>query len=283
MKTEQTRSFVAKADGELLALVRAAFPAEPAGKVKSWLEHRQLSVDGVVTSRYDFPVRRGQTVQVAPRGVLQRDVPLELLYEDADLVAVNKPAGLLTVATDTEKARTAIRLLREGGYPRLFVVHRLDRETSGVLLFARSEAVRDTLQKNWDQVRLREYHAICQGVFRQPQGRCESFLRENAAHTVYSTQDGSGKRAVTNYEVLRANRAYSYLRVTLETGRKNQIRVHLSELGHPVVGDKRYGAKENPLGRLGLHARALSLPHPRSGRVLTITAEPERRFRLPKG
>lgn len=131
MKTEEMRAFVAKTDGELLALVRAAFPTVPAGKAKSWLEHRQLSVDGAVTSRYNYPVRRGQTVRIAPRGIVRQGVPVELLYEDADLLAVNKPAGLLTVATDTEKARTAIRLLREGGYPRLFVVHRLDRGDLG--------------------------------------------------------------------------------------------------------------------------------------------------------
>lgn len=141
--------------------------------------------------------------------------------------------------------------------------------------------MRDALQKNWDQVCLREYHAICEGVFHRQQGRYESFLRENAAHRVYSTPSGTGKRAVTNYEVLRTNGVYSYLRVTLETGRKNQIRVHMCELGHPIAGDKKYGAKENPLGRLGLHARTLSLPHPRSGRLLTVVAEPERSFRLP--
>ena len=154
--------FVAQADGPLLALVRAAFPDQAAGRVKSWLQHRQLSVDGVVTSRYDYPVRRGQTVRVAPQG-LPRSLPLAPLYVDADLLAVNKPAGLLTVATEGEKARTAIRLLRESGLPELYVVHRLDRETSGVLLFARSREMRDALQANWEQVRLREYHAICEG------------------------------------------------------------------------------------------------------------------------
>jgi RluA family pseudouridine synthase len=274
--------FAAAESGGLLELVRRELPDIPAGKTKSYLEHRMISVDDVVTSRYNYAVKRGQTVKIRQSASGAYASPLEIIYEDSDLFAVNKPAGLLTVATDTEKENTAIRLLREGGVNPLFVVHRLDRDTSGVLLLAKSAEMRDALQNAWESVRRREYAAVCEGVFAKKSGRCDTLLRETATHLVYSAQSGDGKRAITNYEVTRENERYSYLRVLIETGRKNQIRVHFKDLGHPVAGDKKYGAAGNPLGRLGLHASVLELAHPRTGKTLVLTAKAERRFRLPK-
>ena len=197
-------------------------------------------------------------------------------------MAINKPAGLLSVATDTEKENTAIRLLRDSGIDPLYVVHRIDRDTSGVLLFAKSIEMRDKLQASWEDIKRREYLAVCEGVFAEKSGRCDTILRETSTHLVYSVKSGEGQRAITNYEVIKENAHYSYLRVLIETGRKNQIRVHMKELSHPVVGDKKYGAHGNPMGRLGLHASLLELNHPRTGNAVVIKASPESRFRLPK-
>lgn len=273
-------AFTAERDDTLLRCARENLPDTPSGRVKAWLEHRQISVDGVVTSRYDFPVRAGQTVLIRASVRGTGGCPLDILYEDEALLAVNKPAGLLSVATDTEKERTAFRVLREGGVEPLFVVHRLDRDTSGVLLFARSEKVRDELQQSWDERVGREYIAVCEGVFQQKRGRVETMLREGAAHVMRSAAEGV--RAVTNYEVTAENAAYSVVRVTLETGRKNQIRAHMSELGHPVAGDKKYGAATDPFRRLALHARTLTVTHPLTGSPLSITAPTPRKLRLPK-
>ena len=275
--------FEVKEDGRLLETVRKELPKIPAGKAKSFLEHRMISVDGTITSKFDYPVRRGQTVRITQSVVSSYASPLPVLYEDDDLLAVNKPAGLLSVANEYEKEDTAIRLLRDNGIEPLYIVHRLDRDTSGVLLFAKSTEMRDKLQDSWDElVKRREYHAICEGVFTEKRGRRESFLRETDSHLVYSAKYGDGKLAVTNYEVTNENGHYSCLRVLIETGRKNQIRVHMKELGHPVVGDKKYGAHGNPLGRLGLHASVLELIHPRTGKTLVIKASAGNRFRLPK-
>ncbi|NCB51550.1 MAG: RluA family pseudouridine synthase [Clostridia bacterium] len=274
--------FEAKEDSGLLDCVRRELAHLPGGRVKSFLEHRLISVDGLVTSKYDYPVKRGQTIRIRQAGESAYHSPLEILYEDDSLIAVNKPAGLLTVSTDTEKDRTAYRLLKDSGSGAVFVVHRLDRDTSGVLLFAKSTAIRDELQHNWDDTRRREYHAICEGVFTEKSGRRETLLRETLAHMVYSAPYGDGRRAVTEYEVMKENAKYSYLRVLIETGRKNQIRVHMKELGHPVVGDKKYGASGNPLKRLGLHAVCLEIIHPVTGEPLTIRAEPDPGFRLPR-
>ena len=273
---------IANEDGGLLNCVRRELPHLPGGRIKSFLEHRQISVDGFVTSRFDYPVRRGQTIRIALSGGRASRSPLEIVYEDGDLLAVNKPAGLLTVATDTEKELTAYRLLKDGGTGPVFVVHRLDRDTSGVLLFAKSAEIRDALQRGWDETRRREYLAVCEGIFSEKTGRCDTFLRETAAHVVYSAAGTAGKRAVTRYTVIKENAGFSLLRVLIETGRKNQIRVHMKELGHPIVGDRKYGASGNPLKRLGLHARCLEITHPRTGALLSIEAEPGRDFRLPR-
>lgn len=272
----------AEAPSPLLEFMRRELKNLPSGRVKSFLEHRQVSVDGVVTTKFNFPLREGQVVKISMAQGASKDCGLDVIYEDEWIVAVNKPAGLLTVATDTEKLRTAYAVLRETRRGGIYVVHRLDRDTSGVLLFAKSEDVRDELQDRWDKLLARrEYLAICEGVFDKKKGRCDTYLAENRAHVVYSLKDKEGKRAITNYEVTEENASYSAVRILLETGRKNQIRVHMKELGHPIVGDKKYGATGNPLGRLGLHAYKVELIHPVTGRRVEIKANPERKFRTP--
>ncbi|MEA4894165.1 MAG: RluA family pseudouridine synthase [Oscillospiraceae bacterium] len=274
--------FEVKEDGRLLETVRKELPKLPSGKAKSCLEHRMISVDGIVTSRFDYPVRRGQTVKITRSRSGSYSSPLPVIYEDEYLLAVNKPAGLLSVANELEKENTAIRLLRESGIDPLYVVHRLDRDTSGVLLFSKNAELRDKLQECWDEaVTKREYTSICEGVFLEKRGRRESLLRETEGHIVYSASYGEGRLAITNYEVTKENARYSYLRVLIETGRKNQIRVHMKELGHPIVGDKKYGAHGSPLGRLGLHASVLELTHPKTGKALVIKAPIPAGFRLP--
>lgn len=274
--------FTAKESGGLLKCVRDELASLPSGTVKSFLTHGQISVDGTSTTKFDYPVKIGQTIRISRSVVIKKPCPFEVLYEDDVLFAVNKPAGLLSVASDTEKEKTAIRLLREGGFSPLYVVHRLDRETSGVLLFSKNTEIRDTLQDSWDTVIRREYLAICEGVFEEKSGRCDTFLRETKTHLVYSAQSGDGKRAITNYTVIKEDGSFSLLRILIETGRKNQIRVHMKELGHPVAGDKKYGAHGNPLGRIGLHASVLELKHPVTGDNLVIEAPAGKDFKLPK-
>lgn len=281
--TKDDTVFEVKEDGKLLETVRKELPKLPSGKAKSCLEHRMISVDGVVSSKFDYPVKRGQTVKIKQTDVSSYSSPLPIIYEDEYLLAVDKPAGLLSVANELERDNTAIRLLRDSGIDPLYVVHRLDRDTSGVLLFAKSAEMHDKLKNSWDElVKRREYTAVCEGVFAEKSGRRESLLRETENHIVYSASYGEGKLAITNYEVIKENARYSYLRVLIDTGRKNQIRVHMKELGHPIVGDKKYGGHGNPLGRLGLHASVLELTHPQTGEALVIKAPIPSHFRLPK-
>lgn len=250
------------------------------GKIKSFLEHSQVSINGVVTTKYNYPVQKGDSVSVCLTPSNNIKIPFEVIYEDDYLIAINKPSGLLSVATDSEKENTAFRILKECGKT-VFVVHRLDRDTSGVLLFAKRREVKEKLQKNWDRTLYREYIAVCEGVFKEKSGRAESYLKESKTHIVYSDKFGkNGKKAITNYEVIKTSKKYSWLRINIETGRKNQIRVAMKDLGHPIAGDKKYGALTNPFKRLGLHASMLKIIHPVTEKVVTFEAKIPRCFTL---
>lgn len=194
---------------------------------------------------------------------------LTILHEDHDIIVVNKAPGLLSVSTDTEKEKTAYFLLtnyvKKGNArskARIFIVHRLDRDTSGVLVFAKNEKAKQFLQKNWHDFN-KTYFAVVHGGFTEKEGIIESYLQENDSHRVYSVKDpAAGRLSKTGYKVVRASSKYSLLEVQLHTGRKHQIRVHFSEKGHPVVGDKMYGRMDKGIKRLALHAASLSIVHP---------------------
>ena len=203
---------------------------------------------------------------------------IEIVFEDRDLIVAIKPAGLLTIATDRERQRTAYALLfehvrrrREG---RLFIVHRLDREASGLLVFAKSPEAKLALQEQFkDHSAGRTYIAVTEGRMARDSFTIESYLAENAAFRCYSTRDpAKGKRAVTHVTVLKRSPRRSLVEVRLETGRKHQIRVHLAEEGHPIVGDPAYGDGRGPVGRLALHGARLVFRHPRTGQPMTFSA-----------
>ncbi len=206
-----------------------------------------------------------------PRGV-------EMLYEDNDIVVVDKPAGLLTVGTPTEKINTAHAVLtdyiRKGSSKsrkRVFTVHRLDQWTSGVLVFAKSQDIKDRLQERWKDTE-KKYVAVVHGRLTPQEGVITSYLAENKAFVVYSTTAAKGKLAQTGYKVLREAAQFRLLEIALLTGRKNQIRVQMADKGHPVVGDRKYGKNKDGYRRLALHSKSISFKHPVSGERLTVEA-----------
>ena len=265
---------IVSSEGGLLKFLVDNTPARYRNRLKAVLRDRQVTVDNRVVTQFDHPLRAGQQVRVRwqkiPFNRLYHGI--QVVFEDRDLIVIDKPAGLLTVATETEKRRTAYSILsdyvkEQDPAARIFIVHRIDRETSGLLLFAKNEDIRDKIQETWmSTITERIYVAVVEGEVEAPQGTITSWLTESAAFKVYSSQKAEqGKKAVTRYQVNRSNRDYSLLSLSLETGRKHQIRVHLQDIGHPVVGDKKYGAVSNPLRRLGLHARVLAFIHPVDG------------------
>jgi RluA family pseudouridine synthase len=202
---------------------------------------------------------------------------LEILYEDKDILMINKPAGLLTVDTDTNKFKTALYILtdyvRKGSLKstnRVFAVHRLDQWTSGVLIFAKNENVKTLLQDNWKQTE-KKYLAVVHGHIKPKQGVITSYLYESKAYVIHSTTDPSrGKEAHTAYKVIKEAANFSLVEIDLLTGRKNQIRVHLAEKGNPVVGDRKYGKTNDNYKRLALHAKSISFEHPTTGKQMTF-------------
>ncbi|MBW5445533.1 RluA family pseudouridine synthase [Cohnella sp. CFH 77786] len=282
-----SRTFTVREPAELLAFLFSQHPGQGRNSVKAMLSRGQVSVGGITVTAFNHPLKPGDTVEIRkgrpPEAV--RFVGLSILHEDADVIVIRKEAGLLSVATEEEKELTAYRQLTDyvrkaDPRKRIFVLHRLDRDTSGVMMFARSERVQKAMQDNWkDVVTERTYTALVEGQVREPEGKVESWLKENAAMKMYSSpREGEGLHAVTHYRLLRSNRQYSLLEIRLETGRKNQIRVHMQDLGHPIAGDKKYGARTKPIGRLGLHASVLAFVHPTTGETLRFKADIPKSF-----
>ncbi len=216
---------------------------------------------------------KGSPKRYQPKG-------LSILYEDQDILVVNKVSGLLTISTAKVKDNTAYHLLNEyvrKGNPksrnRALIVHRLDRDTSGVIVFAKNEKARHYLQEEWQGFQ-KKYYALVHGTLPDKEGVITSYLAETSAHKMYSIADPKkGKLAKTGYKVLRESKTYSFLEIDLLTGRKNQIRVHLADKGCPVVGDKKYGVKVEGIKRLTLHAASITILHPHSNEEMTFTTK----------
>ena len=233
------------------------------------------------------PVEAGDVIEIGARTGPAADLQgIEIAFEDDDLMVVNKPSGLLSVATENETERTAYACLRahvrrQSPGVKLHVVHRLDKFASGLLVFAKSERIRERLRALFRSHEIeRRYWAIVEGRVEAASGTIRSRLAEDRSRRMHSTGEGGlGKLAVTHFRVLRRWPNLTALEVTLETGRKNQIRAHLSELGHPIAGDRAYGSKTDRLGRLALHAFLLGFAHPSTGRRLLCRTTPPPEFR----
>jgi RluA family pseudouridine synthase len=250
------------------------------------LSQGRISVNGDPCKVASRQVREGDRIEIgARRTPVKLPGGVEILYEDDAILAIQKPPGLLTVATACEREKTVYAHLHQYVKERnrgqkLFIVHRLDKFASGILVFAKSEKVKSMLQGVFSRHEIRrKYWAIVEGRVEKDRGTIRSRLAEDSSLRMRSTADqNEGKAAVTHFRVLRRFPDITALEVTLETGRKNQIRVHCSEMGHPVAGDRAYGSKRNPLGRLGLHAFLLGFKHPVQGTPLLFVTEPPREF-----
>ncbi len=262
------------AEGPLLLWLLGVLKPMNRTRVKQLLKNGGVSVNGAFVTRHDHPVKPGDRVTVSKAGpppettILER-AGITVVYQDAALIVINKPCGLLTVATDAEKHVTAFAVLsahlEETDAGRPYVVHRLDRDTSGLLMFARTEEVQETLQEEWDTV-TKTYVAVTEGTPTPAEGVIDTHVEPTRDLRMRVCPEGEGtKRAVTAYKVVRTYERHAMVEVELRTGRKHQIRVHLAKRGWPVVGDQAYGAKTNPANRLGLHAWKLAFAHPVTG------------------
>lgn len=266
----------------LLDYLFAVMPDRKRVTVKDYLKHNQVRVNSNTTRQFDQMLRPGDVVEVnATREFQTLDSKrVSIVYEDDDILVVNKGYGLLSVASDSNrKHETAYSILRDylkrvDPRQKLFIVHRLDQHTSGLMMFAKSAAAKETMQHNWNNMVLeRRYVAVVEGGAPDPsEGIVRSRLAENAEHVVYVTADAeAGREAVTEYRTLAARGNYALVELQLATGRKNQIRVHMQQIGHPIAGDRKYGAATAPIRRLALHARTLRFVHPRTRRDMNFS------------
>jgi len=273
--------FTVQTETSLLPFLRECFPAKSRNHVKGLLTRGQIHIDGKQETHYAKVLLPGQVVEVlstAPEADFEIGFPI--IFEDDDILVIDKPQGMLSISTDKERERTAYHIITDyvkfkNDAARIFIVHRLDRDTSGIMLFAKNEQMKQKLQENWESlVSYRGYVAVVEGMLEKPEGQIVSWLKQTRTLVVYSSKlSGDGKKAVTNYKTITSGGAYSLLQISLETGRKNQIRVHMKEMGHPIAGDKKYGAAANPLNRLALHANCLALTNPISGESMRFESD----------
>lgn len=280
----ETHSVVSS--GPLLAYLSAHFSAINKTRLKQMLKYGHVSVNGQTVTSHKHTVNPGDRIaflekKAAVRKKHASHLPFPVVYEDASLLVIDKPSGLLTMGTEEEKKRTAYWMITEyvraqsrDGKGRVFIVHRLDREASGLVVFARTEAVKEKLQEGWSEA-VKKYYAIVEGAPKKEADKLESYLAEDKFRRVFATGKRSrdSKHAALTYKTLSRRDGYSLLEVTLITGRKNQIRVQLADMGHPIAGDVKYGAETDPIGRLALHAFKLSFKHPVTGETVALETE----------
>lgn len=254
---------------------------------KSLLSHHLIAIDGAPVSQFNFMIYPGDSLIISKNPIKKKErSKLPIIYEDEYIIALNKPFGLLSVANDKEKAITAYRLVMDyvqdkSKHNRIFVVHRLDKETSGVLIFAKNEELKKELQDNWnDLVTKRGYYAIVEGTLDKKENHIVNYLKMNSLNLMYiaSSKDPKAQKCITEYKVIEENAKYSLLDVNIFTGRKNQIRVTLGSLGHYVLGDDKYGEPVNPINRLCLHAYELDIKNPLTGKVYKLKAKMPEEF-----
>lgn len=285
---KHTSSYTIEEPIELLPFLLQTFSNQGRNSVKAILTRGQVSVDGQTVTQHNHPLTPGQKVAVLSNKGAKKNAVLNgvsILHEDDAIIVIDKAAGILSMASKDPSEPNAYRQLtdyvkRENARNRIFIVHRLDRDTSGVMVFAKTEDVKVKMQENWHAiVKKRVYTALVEGRVKREEGTISSWLTESKTFHVFSSPfDNGGKHAVTHYRKISGNSHYTLLEAELETGRKNQIRVHMQDLEHPVAGDKKYGARSNPLKRLGLHATTLAFTHPTTNELVQFTVKVPKSF-----
>ena len=273
--------YIVKGNEILIEFLKKMFSNLSKNSVKSLLHNEKVFVNGNMTTKYNYELNIGDVVEIREKVAKNIDI----IYEDKDIIVINKPSGLLTVATEKEKNKTAYHLVMEylkkkNKNNRIFIIHRLDKDTSGIIMFAKNERAKHLYQDNWnDIVKKRCYYAVIDGKMENKEGTIKSYLKENG-NMVYYVKDRSGKLAITEYKVLKERENISLLDINLKTGRKNQIRVHMKENKTPILGDLKYGEKSKLINRLALHAYKLELINPVTKKLLTFEINMPNEFKM---
>lgn len=243
--------------------------------IKSLLKNECIYVNDKIVTKYNYIVDIGDIITIGKK-INNNDFNLKIIYEDNDIIVIDKPSKILTISNDKEKEKTLYRevsnyLKREN--KKVFVIHRLDYDTSGIIMFAKNQKIQKLYQENWNKLaKKREYTAIVEGITNS-HGHIESYLKMSRTLQVYSSKNNDGLLAITDYERIKYNDKYSLLKIHISTGRRNQIRCHMADIKHPILGDSRYQSKINPLNRLALHANRLEIINPLTNKLMIFNSE----------
>ncbi|MGB0887859.1 MAG: RluA family pseudouridine synthase [Vicingaceae bacterium] len=270
-KKNRTSTFPVTKEIELLQFLLVVIKDKSRNKIKAMLSHKQFKVGKEIITQYNHQLKPGDEVTVSWDGAFKKEKyeGVKIIFEDDDIIVIDKKSGLLSIGSAKEKRQTAYRIVTNhiqqiNPVARLFVVHRLDREASGLMVFTKNKQAQVDLKDSWEQTfKNNLYLAVTEGTIEEDKLTITSYLNESKALIVYSGNNPKvGKKAITHYDVVKKNEFYTLLEATQETERKNQLRVHLKSIGHPVIGDKKYDAKENPINRTAVHLRKINFIHP---------------------
>ncbi len=265
---------------ELFNYLRNNLVSKSKNNIKSLLKNECVYVNNKLVTKYNYIVNKNDVIVIG-KNIKKDNFNLKIIYEDNDIIVVDKPTKILTISNDKEKEKTLYRevsnyLKKEK--KKVFVIHRLDFDTSGVIMFAKSQKVQQLYQDNWNNLaKVREYTAVVQGKTNN-KGHIESYLKMSKSLQVYSSKNKDGLFSITDYERIKFNDKYSMLKILISTGRRNQIRCHMYDIGHPIVGDLRYKSKDNSLGRLALHANRLEIINPLINKLMIFVSEIPKEF-----
>lgn len=286
-KPDSVLSWTADSDSTLLECVSKKLADHKRNSIKTLLKYGHIAINDTPTKQFDTPVHKGDRMAVnfTRPFVVFYHRRIKLVYEDDDILIINKSNGILSVSTDNQKDGTAYSIMRDylkqkNPELKLFIIHRLDRDTSGLMMFAKNIEAKETMQHNWNNMVInRKYVAVVEGKVDRQEGVVRSYLAETSQHEMYSTDNPEeGQLAITRYKRLKTGNGYSLMELELDTGRKNQIRVHMKDLGHPIAGDRKYGAKTSPIHRLALHAHTLHFVHPATRKEMLFETPVPARF-----
>ncbi len=279
--------FTVKENTTLMEFLMLSFPGKSRSGIKFILKEDLILIDGKQISQFNHPLKPGQIMTVLGEKIVPERpiVGLKIIHEDDLMIIVNKHSGLLTNSSAKERVKTAYAMInsyyqKEVATNRVFIVNKLDRDTSGILVFAKNEKVQKFLIEEWEKsIPDQTYVALVEGEVRKDKDTLTSYMKQSKALIVHSSQNETyGEKAVTNFEVLKRKKGSTLLKINVETRVKNQIRVHMQEMKHPIVGDKKYGAKTNSIGRLGLHLKTIQITHPVTKKKVTFDTEIPTKF-----
>lgn len=269
-----------KEKNELYMFLRKNITGKSKNNIKSLLKNECIFVNDKVVTKYNFIVKENDIIEIKTTNKNNND-NLNIIYEDNNIIVIDKPTKILTIANKNEKDNTLYRMVSnylKKQNKKVFIIHRLDYDTSGIIMFAKSEKIQKLYQNNWNKLaKLREYTAVVEGIT-DSKGHIESYLKQTKTLLVYSSKNKDGYFAITDYEKLENNSKYSLLKIHISTGRRNQIRCHMYDIGHPIIGDFRYKSKSNPINRLALHANKLIITDPITNNDFIFTSNIPKEF-----